>query len=206
MSAGYPFCDSDCPSTVTSPRHVFRPSMSAFSYAPDNVCHTTLFPNPVCTHSILEGDSYHDSLHLPVSCDQFLKLGVAKRLGLTAICHYWEYTFVKCFPLPSHWHIFVSHDVVQLTECIPSLSDSPFHFLYLVVVLSHHLPKIYITVDLLDLLSIDMYFLDQIPSLISLLSSYHTTLYFLDQILSLTSLFFLLPINMKHFFLLAILS
>ena len=98
---------------------------------------------------------YHDSLHLPLGCDQFLKLGVAKRPGLTAICHYWEYTFVKCFPLQSHWHIFVSHDVVQLTECTPSLSDSPFHFLYLVMVLSHHLPEIYISVDLLDLLSID---------------------------------------------------
>ena len=72
-----------------------------------------------------------------------------------AISHYWEYTFVKCFPLQSHWHIFVSHDVVQIAECTRSLSDSPFHFLYLVMVLSHHLPKIYITVNLLDLLSID---------------------------------------------------
>ena len=155
MSTGYPFCDSDCPSVVTSPRHVIRPSVFAFSYVPDNVCHTTLFPDPVCTLSVLEGDSYHDSLHLPLGCDQFLKLGVAKRPGLTAICHYWEYTFVKCFPLQSHWHIFVSHDVVQLTECTPSLSDSPFHFLYLVMVLSHHLPEIYVSVDLLDLLSID---------------------------------------------------
>ena len=94
-------------------------------------------------------------LHLPLGCDQFLKLGVAKRPGLTAICHYWEYTFVKCFPLQSHWHIFVSHDVVQLAECTPSLSDFPFHFLYLVMVLSHHLPEIYVSVDLLDLLSID---------------------------------------------------
>ena len=85
----------------------------------------------------------------------FLKLGVAKRPGLTAICHYWEYTFIKCFPLQSHWHIFVSHDVVQFTECTPSLADSPFHFLYLVMVLSHHLSKIYITVNLLDLLSIN---------------------------------------------------
>ena len=31
----------------------------------------------------------------------------------------------------------------------------PFHFLYLVMVLSHHLSKIYITVNLLDLLSIN---------------------------------------------------
>ena len=155
MSTGYPFCDSDCPSVVMSPRHVVRPSVFAFSYVPDNVCHTTLFADPVCTLSVLQGDSYHDSLHLPLGCDQFLKLGVAKRPGLTAICHYWEYTFVKCFPLQSHWHIFVSHDVVQLTECIPSLSDSPFHFLYLVLVLSHHLPEIYVFIDLLDLLSID---------------------------------------------------
>ena len=132
-----------------------RASVFAFSYAPDNVCHITKFPDPFCTLSILEGDSYHDSLHLPLSCDQFLKLGVAKRPGLTAICHYLEYTFVKCFPLQSHCHIFVSHDVVQFTECTPSLSDSPFHFLYLVMVLSHHLPKIYVTVDLLDLISID---------------------------------------------------
>ena len=62
---------------------------------------------------------------------------------------------VKYFPLQSHWHIFVSHDVVQLTECTPSLSDSSFHFLYLVLVLSHHLPEIHVFVDLLNLLSID---------------------------------------------------
>ena len=67
----------------------------------------------------------------------------------------WEYTFVECFPLQFDWHIFVSHDIFQLTECTPSLADSPFHFLYLVMVLSHHLPKIYISVDLLNLLSID---------------------------------------------------
>ena len=103
---------------------------------------TSLFSDPVCTLSVLQGDSHHDSLNLPLGCDQFLKLGVAKQPGLTAICHYWEYTFVKCFPLQSHWHIFVSHDVVQLTECTPSLSSSPFHFLYLVMVLSHRLPEI----------------------------------------------------------------
>ena len=40
---GYPFCDSDCLSIVTSPRHVTHTSVFAFSYAPDNVCHTTLF-------------------------------------------------------------------------------------------------------------------------------------------------------------------
>ena len=87
---------TNCPSIVTFLRHVTRPSVFAFSYAPDNVCRTTLFPDPVCTLSILQGDSYHDSFHLPLSCGQFLKLGVAKRPGLTAI---WEYTFVKCFPL-----------------------------------------------------------------------------------------------------------
>ena len=130
------------------------PSVFAFSYAPD-VCHITLFVDPVCTLSVLEGDSYHDSLHLPLGCDQFLKLGVATRPSLTAICHYWEYTFVKYFPLQFHWHIFVSHGVVQLTECIPSLSNSTFQFLYLVMVLSDHLPEIYVFIDLLDLLSID---------------------------------------------------
>ena len=41
-----------------------------------NVCHITLFPDSVCTLSIPEGDSYHDSLHLSLGCDQFLKLGV----------------------------------------------------------------------------------------------------------------------------------
>ena len=35
------------------------------------------------------------------------------------------------------------------------LSNSPLHFLYLVTVLSHHLPEIYVSVDLLDILSID---------------------------------------------------
>ena len=61
MSTGYPFCDSDCPSVVTSPHHVARPSVFAFSYFPDDVCHTTLFPDLVFILSILEGDSYHDS-------------------------------------------------------------------------------------------------------------------------------------------------
>ena len=59
---------------------MFCPSVFAFSYAPDNVCHTRLFPDPVYTLSVLEGDSYHDSL-LPLGCDQFLKLGVTKRYG-----------------------------------------------------------------------------------------------------------------------------
>ena len=63
MSTGYPYCDSDCPSIVMSPRHVPRLSVFAFSYAPDNACPTTLFPDPDCTLSILQGDSYHDSLH-----------------------------------------------------------------------------------------------------------------------------------------------
>ena len=88
-----------CPSVVTSHGHVARPCVFVFSYVSDNICHTTLFPDPVCTFSLLEGDSYHDSLHLPLGCDQFLKLGVAKRPGLTVMCHYCEYTFVECFPL-----------------------------------------------------------------------------------------------------------
>ena len=54
ISTGYTFYDSDCPSVVTSPRYVFRPSVFAFSYVPDNVCHTTLFPDPVCTLSVLQ--------------------------------------------------------------------------------------------------------------------------------------------------------
>ena len=121
---GYPFCDSDCPSIVTSPRHVARPSVFAFSYAPDNVCQTTLFSDPFCTLSILEGDSYHDSLHLPLSCDQFLKLGVAKRPGLTAICHYWEYTFIKYFPLQSY--IMQNLLYFCLTLCKNLLSFCPY--------------------------------------------------------------------------------
>ena len=135
-----------------------RPFVFAFSYVPHNVCHTTLLPDPVYTLSVLQGDSYHDSLHLPLGCGQFFKLGIAKRPGLTATCHYWEYTISTCFPFQSHWQIFVLHDVVQLVECTPSLSNSTFHFLYLVIVLSHHLPKIYISVDL-NLLFIDNHIL-----------------------------------------------
>ena len=48
---------------------------------------TPLFPDPVCTLSVLEGGFYHNSFHLPLSCDQFQKLGFAKRPGLTAVCH-----------------------------------------------------------------------------------------------------------------------
>ena len=79
---------------------------------------TTLLPDPVSSLSVLEGDSYHYSLHLFEGCDQFLKFGVAKRPGLTAIYRYWECTFVKCFPLQSHWDIFLLRDVVQLAEYI----------------------------------------------------------------------------------------
>ena len=52
MSTGYPFCDSDCSSIVTSPRQVSRPSVFAVPYVPDNVCYTTLFPHAVCTLSM----------------------------------------------------------------------------------------------------------------------------------------------------------
>ena len=121
MSTGYRFCDCACSSVVTSPQYVSHPSVFAFPYVPDSVCHTTLFQNPVCTLSVLEGDFY-DSLHLPLGCDQFFNLDVAKRPGLTAICQYWEHTFIEFFAFQSHWHIFVSHDVVQFTECTPSLS------------------------------------------------------------------------------------
>ena len=76
-------------------------------------------------------------------------------LSLTTMCHYWEYTFIECSPLQSHQHIFVSRDVVQLAECTPSLFDSVFYFLYMIMVFSHHLPEIDVSVDLLNLLSID---------------------------------------------------
>ena len=73
-------------SVVTSPRHVIHPSVFAFSYVPDNVCHTTLWVlDPVCTLSVLTGWLLPwfspSSFGLwPVS-----QLGVAKRPGLTAI-------------------------------------------------------------------------------------------------------------------------
>ena len=153
MSTGFPFCDTNCPSIFTSPRHVARPSVFAFSYAPSvtPLCfriHFVLFlslrvtPTMILSIFLWVVTSFSNWVLLS---DQVSQLCV----------NYWEYTFVKCFPLQSHWHIFVAHDVVQFTECTPSLSDSPFHFLYLVMVLSHHLHKIYITVDLLDLLSSD---------------------------------------------------
>ena len=36
MSAGYPFCNSDCPSVVTLPGHISHPYAFDFSYVPDN--------------------------------------------------------------------------------------------------------------------------------------------------------------------------
>ena len=81
---------------------MFRLSVFVFSYVADNVCHnTTMFPVPVCTLSVLQGDSCYNSLHYPLGCDKFLKLDVAKQLDLTAICHSFEYTFVECFRLQS---------------------------------------------------------------------------------------------------------
>ena len=155
-----------CPRGVHSVTLIIHLLSRLLATCPAHLCLLSLMllimsVTPLCfrIHSVLflsfRVTPIYVSLHLPLRCDQFLKLGVAKRPDLTAIFHYREYTFVKCFPLQSHWHIFVSHDVVQFTECTPSLSDSPFHFLYLAMVLSHHLPKTYITVDLFDLLSID---------------------------------------------------
>ena len=82
---------------VTSLRHVSHPSVFDFSYIPNDVCHTTLFTDPVCTLSILESDSRRVSLHLLLGCDEFLLLDVADRPGLTVVCHYWEYTFLNAF-------------------------------------------------------------------------------------------------------------
>ena len=82
MSTGYPLCDSDCPSIITCLAHLCLLYLMF-----DNICHTTLFPDPVCTLSVLEGDFCHDSLHHPLGCDQFLQLGVTKRPGLIAIRH-----------------------------------------------------------------------------------------------------------------------
>ena len=56
-------------------------------------------------------------------------------------------TFLSCMMLSS------------FIECTPSLADSHFHFLYLVMVLSHHLPEIDVSVELLNLLSIDNHIL-----------------------------------------------
>ena len=64
-----------------SPHHVIRSSVFAFFYVPDNVCHTTLFADSVCMLSVLQGDSYHDSLHLPWGCDKFFKLGIASDIS-----------------------------------------------------------------------------------------------------------------------------
>ena len=125
---------TDCPSVVTSPRHVHRPSVFAFSYVPDNVYHTTLFPDPFCTLSVLEGDSYCDSLSMflwvVTSFSSWVLLSdqVSELYFITGSIH-----LLNAF-LFTYWHIFVSHDVVQLTECTPSVFDSPFHFLYLVMV------------------------------------------------------------------------
>ena len=73
------------------------------------------------------------------------------------VYHCCEYTSIECFTLRSHLHIFVSYDVVQLAECTPTLSNFPFHFLYLVIVLSQHFPEINISLDLFDLLFINNY-------------------------------------------------
>ena len=45
---------TDCPSVVTSPFHVSRTSVFEFFCVPDNVPHTILFPDPVCTLAVLD--------------------------------------------------------------------------------------------------------------------------------------------------------
>ena len=43
---------------------MIHPSVFALSHVPDNICHNILFPDTVCTLSVLENDSYHDSPQL----------------------------------------------------------------------------------------------------------------------------------------------
>ena len=78
MSTKYSFRNFDRSSVISSPCHVIRPSVFAFSYAPDNVCHTTLFKDPVCTLSVIASDSYHDSSIFLCVVTRFVKLDVAK--------------------------------------------------------------------------------------------------------------------------------
>ena len=125
---GYPFCDSDCPSVVTSPRHVPRPSVFAFSYVPDNVCHTTLFRiqfvlflsfrvTPTMILSIF--------LWVVTSFSSWVLLSdqVSQPYVITGSIH-----SLNAF-LSSLIGTFLSlHDVVQLTECTPSLSTSSIFF------------------------------------------------------------------------------
>ena len=106
----------------------------AFSYSPNNVWHTTL----------VSGSSLYS----------FCSWGwLSIFLWVVTFTESWV-RLNKCFPLQLHWHIFVSHDVLQLAKCTPLLSDSLFHFLYLVMVLSYHFPEIYVSVDFLDLLNV----------------------------------------------------
>ena len=82
---------------------------------------TICFRTQFCTLSILKGDPYNDSLHFPLDYDQFLKLGVSKQSGLTAICHYCEYTLIECSPFHPHWpHWFYSHMSLLSTGIIHS--------------------------------------------------------------------------------------
>ena len=84
MSTGHPFCDLIIHLLLRLPAMCSAQLRLLSLYVPDNVCHTTLFADLVCTLSVLEGDSYHDSLCLPLGYDQFLKFGVAKRSGLSS--------------------------------------------------------------------------------------------------------------------------
>ena len=148
-----PFCDYYYLSFVMSPRYLTRASVFAFSYVPDNVCHTTLFVDPVLlflsfrvTPTMILSIFFRGLINFSnwvLLSDQVSQLYV---IPGSATC-------VKCFSLQSHWHIFVSHDIVQFTECIPPFRFY-FHFLHLVLVLSHHLPEIYVFIDLFDLLPI----------------------------------------------------
>ena len=121
-----------------------RPSVFAFSYVPDNVCHTTLFADPVCTPSVLQGDSLPWILSIflwvVISFSSVVLLSdqvsqpyviIGRKHLLNALLFSLIGAFLSRMMLSS------------LTECIPSLSNSPFHFLYLVLVLSYHLPEIY---------------------------------------------------------------
>ena len=152
MSTRHPFCDSDCPSVVMSPRHVACPSVFAFSYVPDNICHTTLFANPVCTLSVLQGDSYHDSLHLPLGCDQFFKLGATvwqpyvitgSTHSLNAFHFSLTGTFLSCMMLSSLQNAF---------HPCPILIFISFTWSWSLVIIC---PRYMYLCNLLDLLSID---------------------------------------------------
>ena len=104
MFTGYPFCDSECPSVVIS-----------FATCSAGLCLLSFMLLIMYTTPLTFWIQFVLLLSLRVTLTMIFAIFLGVVISFLSWvllsdqvpqpCHYWEYTFVKYFPLQSHWHI-----------------------------------------------------------------------------------------------------